>query len=196
MTFPGGTFTPVNSCCLPLLITGSWTSIRPLMNKIASYHPPPSNDAPCFLHTLAVALFHWAHPLFLQAFTRIGDWILGKCLEDLSVMGGPSCKTTAASCQMNRFTHCFPLACLQDLQTGSFCCWIICCCKFKHCYGVCCFFRSQMFSEERKRGEREKMVWWVRVIVIPPCEDKCEAELITAEPISDREKRPLSFMVL
>lgn len=70
MTFPGGTtFTPVNSCCLPLLIRGSWASIRPLMNKIASYCALPhcnlmSTHSNC-------SCFNWAHPLLLEAFTRI-----------------------------------------------------------------------------------------------------------------------------
>lgn len=74
MTFPGGTtFTPVNSCCLPLLITVSWTSIRPLMNKIASRHALPHSNLmmlDALSHILTVAS-NWAHPLFLQAFTRI-----------------------------------------------------------------------------------------------------------------------------
>lgn len=68
MTFPDGTFTPLNSCCLFLLITGSWKSIKPLMNKITSY------CAHCNLMRLLThsswGPFHYAQPLFLQAFTK------------------------------------------------------------------------------------------------------------------------------
>lgn len=103
MTFPGGTtFTPVNSCCLPLLITGSWTSIRPLMNKIASYHALPHCNLMMLhavSHTLTVAfLIGPTHCSYRRLQGLKHRFFVGKCLEDLSVMGDSSCKTTAESC--------------------------------------------------------------------------------------------------